>query len=136
MIYLIDTNIFSELLRSPQGAAAKRFRALESKPGAALVTNVIVASEMRFGALKKASARIKSGVVELLSRVDVLALESGLDETYAAVRFDLERRGLPIGGNDLLIAAHALALDAVLVTDNVREFKRVKGLRVENWLRP
>jgi tRNA(fMet)-specific endonuclease VapC len=122
VIYLIDTKIFSELLRNPQGAAAQRFRVLESKPGVALVTNVIVASEMRFGALKKASARLQVGVAELLSRVEVLALESGLDERYATVRLDLERRGLPIGGNDLLIAAHALALDAVLVTDNVREF--------------
>jgi tRNA(fMet)-specific endonuclease VapC len=122
VIYLIDTKIFSELLRNPQGAAAQRFRVLESKPGVALVTNVIVASEMRVGALKKASARLQVGVAELLSRVEVLALESGLDERYATVRLDLERRGLPIGGNDLLIAAHALALDAVLVTDNVREF--------------
>ena len=67
--------------------------------------------------------------------MEVAPLSAGADHAYATLRADLELRGLVIGQNDMLIAAHALALDAILVTDNVREFKRVKGLKVENWLR-
>jgi tRNA(fMet)-specific endonuclease VapC len=71
-----------------------------------------------------------------LASVEVVALSSGADAAYATLRSDLECKGQLIGQNDMLIAAHALALDAILVTDNVREFKRIKGLRIENWLRP
>ena len=121
--------------RNPMGDAAKRFRLLEETPGTVLATSVIVASEMRFGALKKGSVNLQERVAELLSRIRIMPLESGVDEFYARVRVELERKGTPIGGNDLLIAAQALALDAILVTDNVREFSRVEGLRLENWLR-
>jgi len=62
------------------------------------------------------------------------SVDEGADRHYARLRLELERKGTPIGANDMLITAHALALDAVLVTDNVREFSRVKGLRMENWL--
>ena len=71
----------------------------------------------------------------VLHAIDVLALERPADSTYAALRARLERSGQSIGANDLLIAAHALALDHTLVTDNEREFSRVDDLRVENWLR-
>jgi tRNA(fMet)-specific endonuclease VapC len=74
-------------------------------------------------------------VEQSLATVEIVPLSSGADETYAVLRADLERKGQLIGPNDMLIAAHALALDAILVTDNVREFKRVKGLKIENWLR-
>jgi tRNA(fMet)-specific endonuclease VapC len=70
-----------------------------------------------------------------LKAVRVVPLSTGADAAYAVLRTDLERKGQLIGPNDMLIAAHALALDAILVTDNVREFKRVKGLKIENWLR-
>ncbi len=71
----------------------------------------------------------------LLSRLEVFPFETPADRFYAQIRFDLEGSGLPIGGNDLFIAAHALALDRILVTDNEREFSRIENLRVENWLR-
>jgi tRNA(fMet)-specific endonuclease VapC len=73
---------------------------------------------------------------QLLASIEVAALDSGVDEHYGRIRAELEAHGTPIGGNDLLIAAHALAEQATLVTDNTGEFRRVPGLRVENWLRP
>ena len=100
-----------------------------------LLTSIIVACEMRFGAAKKGSIPLTQRVDGVLASVEVAPLSAGGDQEYATLRAELERRGQLIGQNDMLIAAHALALDAILVTDNVREFKRVKRLRVENWLR-
>ena len=70
-----------------------------------------------------------------LGALDVLPLEPPVDRLYGELRVELERRGLPIGGNDMLIAAHAMTLRYTLITDNEREFSRVPGLQVENWLR-
>jgi tRNA(fMet)-specific endonuclease VapC len=85
--------------------------------------------------LKKGSKGLAERADRALAAVRVVSLSAGADEAYAILRTDLERRGQLIGPNDMLIAAHALALGAILVTDNTREFKRIKGLRVENWLR-
>jgi tRNA(fMet)-specific endonuclease VapC len=136
VIYFFDTNVLSEIQRSPWGDPARRYRVLEADPNHVLATSIIVAGEMRFGALKKGSARLQQRVEEVLSRMKVFPLGVEVDVFYARVRNALEQKGEPIGGNDVWIAAHALAHDAVLVTDNVREFHRVAGLRVENWLRP
>lgn len=70
----------------------------------------------------------------ILGAITILPLEAGSDRHYAAIRTILERRGAPIGANDMLIAAQARAIEAICVTDNVAEFKRVPGLKVENWL--
>jgi tRNA(fMet)-specific endonuclease VapC len=130
--YLLDTNIVSELVRSPGGRVASQIAEVGAE---AVATSIIVACELRFGAAKKASARIAQRVEGVLTRLPVLPFEADMDRHYATVRCELERRGATIGALDMLIAAHALTLDAVLVTDNVREFERVEGLRVENWLR-
>lgn len=70
----------------------------------------------------------------VLAALEIAPFEADADRHYATIRRALQRKGMPIGANDLLIAAHARALDAVCVTDNVSEFKRVPGLKVENWL--
>jgi tRNA(fMet)-specific endonuclease VapC len=93
-----------------------------------------VAAELRFGARKLGSNTLTDKVDDLLASLPVLPLDSEADRTYADIRFRLERAGTPIGPNDLLIAAHALESGLILVTDNVDEFVRVAGLRVENWL--
>ena len=129
--YLLDTNILFDLIKNPQSKAAKRAAA---KPIAALCTSVIVAAELRYGCEKKGVATLTARVDELLNHIEVVALLPEVDREYGRIRVALERIGKPIGGNDLFIAAHAIALDAVLVTANVDEFKRVKGLKVENWL--
>lgn len=131
--YLLDTNILSAVARDPRGVAAQRM--LASRPGQCC-TSFVVAAAIRFGLKKSGSARLAENLERLLAVLDVLPLDAPVDAHYADIRLVLERAGTPIGPNDLLIAAHARALDCVLVSDNLREFERVPGLRVENWLRP
>jgi tRNA(fMet)-specific endonuclease VapC len=130
--FLLDTNVVSDLVRNPQGEAAKRIAEVGE---AAVLTSIVVAAELRFGAESRGSARLLAQLERVMSVLPVLALESPADRLYGRLRTALEAVGQPIGGNDLLIAAHALALDCVLVTGNEREFRRVDGLIVENWLR-
>jgi tRNA(fMet)-specific endonuclease VapC len=130
---LLDTNIVSDLVRNPAGGAARRIEAVGED---AVCTSLVVAGELRFGALKRDSARLSSHLEAVLSALEILSLESPVDEHYARLRLALERSGTPIGGNDMLIAAHALALGLILVTANDREFSRVPGLAIENWLAP
>ncbi|RAU21230.1 VapC toxin family PIN domain ribonuclease [Paramagnetospirillum kuznetsovii] len=132
MRYLLDTNILSDLLRHPQGPAALHLAKIGEDQ---VCTSIICAGELVFGAAKKGSARLIAQVKDLLEILEVLPLESPMDEAYAEIRVILEREGRLIGNNDLLIAAHCLTLGFALVTDNVREFERVPGLAVENWLR-
>jgi tRNA(fMet)-specific endonuclease VapC len=130
--FLLDTNIVSDLVRSPSGKIAERI----SKVGEQQVcTSVIVAAELRYGAAKKRSLRLTSQLEAVLGAIEVVALEEPVDAAYGMIRADLERNGRPIGANDLLIAAHALTLNLTLVTDNEREFSRIDNLRIENWLR-
>ena len=129
--YLLDTNIVSDLVRNPQGMVAVKIAKVGED---AIATSIIVASELRYGAAKKGSARLSKQLEAVLGAMLVLPLEAPADERYGEVRVALEKAGKPIGANDLLIAAHALALDLVLVSANAREFRRVRGLRVEDWL--
>lgn len=130
-IYLLDTNILSNLIRDPAGCVARR---IAGKGEETVCTSIVVACELRFGAEKKQSASLLARVEELLTVLDVLALDVNTDVHYAEIRAQLEVAGTPIGPNDLLIAAHARSLDLILVTANIREFSRVHGLSVENWL--
>lgn len=130
--YLLDTNIVSDLVYDPQGRTARKIAEVGAD---AVATSLIVASELRFGAAKKRAPRLTSQLDEILKGLRVLSLEPPVDRTYAKVRAALEALGASIGANDLFIAAHALALNMILVTDNEREFRRVPGLKVENWLK-
>jgi tRNA(fMet)-specific endonuclease VapC len=132
MRYLLDTNIVSDLVRNPQGRAAKHIR--EVGEGKACIS-IIVAAELRYGAAKKGSPRLTAQLEAILDVLDVLPLEPPMDEIYGRLRARLERDGRLIGGNDLLIAAQTVALGYTLVTDNEREFSRIDELPVENWLR-
>jgi tRNA(fMet)-specific endonuclease VapC len=98
-------------------------------------TSVIVAAELRFGAQKKGSLRLTRQLEAVLGALETLPFEVPADAVYGEIRARLETAGRPIGGNDLLIAAHALALGLTLVTDNASEFARVEGLKWENWVR-
>jgi tRNA(fMet)-specific endonuclease VapC len=130
--YLLDTNIVSDLVRNPHGRITQRIR----KVGEAHVcTSIIVAAELRYGSAKKGSPRLTTQLDAVLSALEVLPFDAPADVAYGVLRAHLEQGGKPIGANDLLIAAQALSLGHVLVTDNVREFARVDGLSCENWLR-
>ena len=129
---LLDTNIVSDLIRNPQGRAAQQIVQVGE---AGVCTSVIVAAELRYGAAKKGSERLSIQLERVLEALEVLPFEGPADRIYGELRARLESAGTPIGGNDMLIAAHALAADCCIVTDNEREFSRVFGLTVVNWLR-
>lgn len=128
--YLLDTNALSDLVRRPQGAVSARIEVVGER---AVCTSIIVAAELRYGALKRGSTNLTRRVSDILSRLLVLGFEPPADEAYAIIRAHLERLGTPIGGNDLLIASQAQALGLTVVTANTAEFERVPDLAVEDW---
>lgn len=130
--FLLDTDTMSNLLREPRGPVA---RMIARHGSGAVATNVIVAGELRFGGLKRGSQRLSAQIDAILRAIDVLALAPMVDVRYAELRLMLERAGTPIGPNDLLIAAHALAADLILVTGNLREFQRVPMLEAVSWMK-
>lgn len=129
--FLLDTNMLSDLVRNPGGPVAKRI----SQVGEDTVcTSIVAAAELRYGAEKSGSDRLTDRVELLLSAIEILAFEVPADHHYARLRNHLTRKGTPIGPNDLLIAAHALSEELTIVTANTREFTRVPGLALEDWL--
>ena len=129
--YLLDTNILSDLILNPQGAVARR---ISSAGESTVCTSIVVAAELRFGAEKSGSSKLADRIGLILSALDILPLETPADRHYGEIRQHLASQGTPIGPNDLLIAAQALALGLTVVTANVQEFSRVPRLGVENWL--
>ena len=99
-----------------------------------MCVSIITAAELRYGCARRGSPRLLQQVEAILSGLEILPLDVPADAEYAGIRAELEAAGKPIGPNDLLIAAHAYALGATLVTANVGEFTRIQSLRVENWL--
>ena len=97
-------------------------------------TSIVVSAEIRFGLYKGASDKLKVQAEKVLQVLDIIPLENPVDEYYGKIRAFLNQTGEPISGNNLFIAAHALALNLILVSANVREFSRVPNLRLENWL--
>jgi tRNA(fMet)-specific endonuclease VapC len=128
---MLDTNIISDLIRNPQGRAARRIAKVGEDT---ICTSIIVAAELRYGCAKSGSKRLLHAVEQILGEIEALPFDAPADAEYGAIRSALEDAGRPIGGNDLLIAAHARAACATIVTANIGEYRRVHGLRVENWL--
>lgn len=132
MRYLLDTNVVSDLVRNPQGTIAQHItRVGEAK----VCTSIVVAAELHYGAAKKGSPKLLAQLLAVLEAMVILPFGPPADRIYGSLRARLERSGEMIGGNDLLIAAQALAEDCTVVTDNEREFARIKELSRENWSR-
>ena len=129
--YLLDTNIVADLVKNPRGSVAANIARVGEN---AICTSIVVACEIRFGAAKKGSPQLTERLESILERLDVLPFQEPADQHYGSIRAHLERLGQPIGGADLLIAAHARCLGLTLVSANTREFGRVPGLVLENWL--
>jgi len=132
MRYLLDTSILSQAAKHPQGIVARKIKRLGN---AQCCTSVIVACEMAFGAEKRQSTKLSKRITQAIAAVTILDLPAGVQLHYARIRARLEALGLVIGSNDMLIAAHAIHANLTLVSDNVKEFERVPGLKLENWLR-
>lgn len=129
-MFLLDTNTCVYIIRQRPEAV---YRRLSEAAAEGVAVSVITAFELEIGALRAQGRRYTDAVRRFLGELTVLPLDDVAREPYGRLRTALERRGEVIGAYDMLIAAHALALDATLVTNNEREFRRVKGLRVQNW---
>jgi tRNA(fMet)-specific endonuclease VapC len=127
---LLDTNICVYLInRDPPQVLAR----LQTLPSRDIVLSSLTVAELAWGVAKSRSERNREALAAFIASFQVIVFDLDAAFIYGDVRADLHRRGTPIGPIDMLIAAHALALDVTLVTNNEREFKRVPGLRVENW---
>ena len=127
--YMLDTDTFSYVVSNRHPSVRMRF---SDMAGCTSISSISYA-ESRFGALKKGSPRLSSQIEFFSGLIKILPWTDAEAEAYAEIRTDLEKRGLVIGGNDMLIAAAALANDLTLVTNNTAHFSRVAGLRRENW---
>ncbi|MBK7953759.1 MAG: type II toxin-antitoxin system VapC family toxin [Candidatus Accumulibacter sp.] len=127
---LLDTNICIYLINTRPPEVLARFH--QYRLGDIGLSSV-VAAELAFGVAKSASVRNRQALEMFLAPLKVLPFDMAAMWAYGDLRADLERRGEPIGSLDTLIAAHALSVNAVLVTNNTREFSKVRGLQLENW---
>ena len=129
--YMLDTDICIYLTKNQHPQVTARFERL--KPGQ-LVMSAITYGELQYGANKSSQrSRTLSQLEELIQYIPVEGLASSAAQAYGEIRAALERQGRMIGNNDLWIAAHAVAMNVTLATNNEREFLRVTGLSVENW---
>jgi tRNA(fMet)-specific endonuclease VapC len=132
--YMIDTDISSYAMKASNAGVVRRMSLLDN--GEACIS-VITRGELMFGLeVSPRRAKEEPGMMRYLSYAQTLPLPVEVIPEYAAIRADLKRRGRPIGANDIWIAAHARHLGLTLVTNNVREFSRVPGLKIENWSEP
>ncbi|MCV0393857.1 MAG: type II toxin-antitoxin system VapC family toxin [Rhizobiaceae bacterium] len=131
-MYLLDTNIISDLARNPSGRTARRLSEVDPDK---VASSVVVAAEVWFGVEKNPSFRSRARTESFMRTVRVLELRPEVAKVYGRVRAQLSASGKTLGPNDMLIAAHALSLDATLITDDAAAFAQVPGLKMENWLR-
>lgn len=132
MSHMLDTDTCSFIMRSRAGVLWDR---LDAMPERSAALSVVTLGELRFGAtLKPLATRINTQLEKLLRCLPILPFEPEVCVHYARIRSELQRKGTPIGPNDLWIAAHAMAHQLTLVTHNTREFSRVKGLKLEDWV--
>ena len=131
--YLLDTNICIYIIKHQPEIVRQHFE--NHLPNRNILISVITLGELRFGAEKSQHKEKALKVIdELTSMIQVVELDETVAEHYAQIRHDLSAKGKIIGSNDLWLAAHARANDWVMVTNNEKEFVRVDGLRVENWV--
>lgn len=128
---LLDTNICIYIINTKPPEVLARFRQFHLGE---IGLSSVAAAELAYGVAKSGSARNRQALEMFLAPLDILPFDEKALWAYGDVRADLERRGLAIGSLDTMIAAHALSLNATLVTNNLREFSRVNGLLLENWV--
>jgi tRNA(fMet)-specific endonuclease VapC len=132
MRYMLDTNTCSYVLRRRPASVKERF---DEAGAEALAVSAVVLAELLYGAARHpAGAAIRREIGDFVSRLAVLPWDDAAAEHYGDLRAELEKRGKPLGAMDLMIAAHARSCGATLVSNDVRHFRRVKGLLVANWV--
>ena len=128
--YMLDTDIFSYIINNRYPQLRDKF----SKLSDSICISAITYAEARYGARKKGSAKLDSLIEMLAELIEIVPWTATEADEYATIRDDLEKRGVPIGANDTLIAASAKAHGSILVTNNEEHFVRVQGLLIENWV--
>ncbi|TYB33023.1 MAG: type II toxin-antitoxin system VapC family toxin [Flexistipes sinusarabici] len=132
MIYMLDTNICGYIIRNKPEHLREKLKKADTEGTLAL--SAVVVSELLYGAMKKKSDKLLDIVLMFISNFTIFDFDRDAASEYAGIRASLEFSGKLIGANDLFIAAHAKSLDALLITNNTKEFKRVNGLKIENWV--
>lgn len=128
---LLDTNICIYIINAKPAEVLARFHRYRLGD---IGLSSVVAAELAYGVAKSASERNRRALEMFLAPLEIMPFDENAVWAYGELRADLERRGLSIGSLDTMIAAHALGMNAVLVTNNRREFSRVKGLQLDNWI--
>jgi tRNA(fMet)-specific endonuclease VapC len=131
LIYLLDTNICIYIINRKPPHVFEKFR--QYRMGDIAISS-ITAAELAFGVEKSGSERNRQALEKFFAPLETLPFDEACIWHYATVRNQLQQQGQIIGGLDMMIAAHALAINATLVTNNTREFERVIGLKLENWI--
>ena len=131
-MYMLDTNIIAYAKNNRPESVLQRF--MEHRPEDMCISAITMA-ELEFGICKSSKpAQNRLALMMFLSEIQVVPFDGKAAQEYGLIRSELTARGTPIGANDLLIAAHARSLGLTLITNNGREFERVPGLTVENWV--
>jgi len=129
-LFMLDTDISSYTIRRRPESLAQQFE----RHADAICVSVVTAAELRFGVEKSRSAKLAELVENFLERLSILDWTNAVTPHYARIRAALERVGKPIGNADLMIAAHAVSEGATVITNNVRHFADVPGLKVQEWI--
>lgn len=131
-LYMLDTDTCSYIIRERPNSVLERFRKLAMEQ---ICISSVTYAELLYGVARSSSRRINRPVVDdFVRHLDVIDWDTGAAEQYGQIRADLEARGEPVGAMDMMIAAHAKSIKAVLVTNNQKHFARIKGLKIENWV--
>ncbi len=131
MLYMLDTNICSFIIRKKPIFIKDKLKQIEDKHTVALSS--IVVSELFYGAKKKNNLKLTKIVNDLIKNFIIYNFDKNAAKEYSNIRTMLERQGNIIGSNDLFIASHAKSLKAILVTNNINEFQRIESLQLEDW---
>lgn len=132
MKYLLDTNTCVDLIRNTSQRLIKK---IVEKKVTDIAISTITLSELEYGAYKSSNVpKAKMALAEFIAPITILPYDDTIAPVYGKIRADLQKKGTPIGALDLLIGAHALSGHMILVTSNVKEFKRIEGLSIENWM--
>jgi tRNA(fMet)-specific endonuclease VapC len=130
--YMLDTDTCSYIIREHPESVLQRFRRLAM---AQLCMSVVTYAELVYGVERSSSRRVNRPIIEdFVRHLDVLDWDSGAADQYGLLRTKLESAGTPIGAMDMMIAAHAKSIKAVLVTNNQKHFSKVTGLKIDNWI--
>ena len=133
MLYMLDTNICGYIIKSKPLHIKEKLQEIEKNHTIGLSS--IVVSELLYGVKKKGSSQLYEIVLSFIANFRIYDFDKNSAFSYGEIRTDLETKGTIIGSNDLFIASHAKSLGAILVTNNEKEFQRVEGLQIENWVK-